>query len=274
MKTKKRLVYHLYSYEGCFESKIYKIHLACLSYFAKIFDEAIFIITLDNVQDYNLIKYVEKTIIENIFIKDIKFIVKQNDNYHEASTFYEEIVKKLPKLDGITFFGHTKGAGNQFTLGMDMDQVNLWVIACYFFSLHFMDEVRDRIVRSPEGQTYGSLKCAWKGIENKYDWIYSGTFFWINCQRLYNYAQKNEIEIPEINNRYYAETFCGNILDCSLPEACSHDYFFCQAEPGVQFLNWYKYADQFLTLFLEKEEDKIAFEEFKNNILSKAENEK
>lgn len=270
MHTVRRLVYHLYIYNGCFESKVYKLHLALLSNFAHIFDQAIFVLSLDNTNDEQLINFAEKTVLEKIFVKDIKFIVRKNDRYREAATFYTDIAEKLSKLDGITFFGHIKGAGNEFNKDIDMNQIYSWVIALYYFNLKYMDEVEYYLITHPSFNIYGALKCKWNNIENKYSWIYSGTFFWINGQRAYMHMKNNEIDMPPLNNRYCAETFCGNIFKFNNAEAASHKLFHYIASEDTLFLNWYKYADVFIEDFLN-DENREDFHNFRDNFLKKIE---
>ena len=222
-----------------------------MAYFAKIFDQAIFVLAIDDTDNRDLIKTAEKTLLKNIPIRDIKFIVEKNNDFREASTFYEQIAKKLESLDGVTFFGHIKGASNEFNPNIDIWQVYNWIIAVYFFSLFYMDEVIWYLITSPSFNTYGSLKCKWENIENKYSWLYSGTFFWINGQRTAAFMKKNEIELPPLNNRYCAETFCGNIFKFNNAEAGSHKCFHYVASSDVLFLNWYKYAEAFIEDFLD-----------------------
>lgn len=266
MHTFKRLVYHLFLYDGCFESNVYKLHLACLSYFAKIFDQAIFVLAMNDTDNQELIKQAEKAILNKIHIPDIKFIVDKNYDYREAATFYSQIANRLDELDGITFFGHIKGAGNEFNPNIDMLQIYNWVIAAYFFNLFYMDEVTWYLITSPSFNTYGALKCKWENIENVYDWIYSGTFFWINGQRTAAFLRKNDIKLPPLNNRYCAETFCGNIFKFNNAEAGSHKCFHYIADPGTEFLNWYKYATEFIEEFLD-DDSRQDFYNFRDEML-------
>ena len=249
MHITKRLVYHLYLYDGCFDSKIYKLHLQCLHHYAHIFDEAIFVLTLDEVNNENLIKLAKNTILDIFFTKDIKFIVRENTTYREAATFFEEIVSKLDKLDGITFFGHIKGAGNQFNPDVNMDEVYTWVTAAYFLNLEYMWEVEWYLVSSPSFSTYGALKCYWEDVENIHHWLYSGTFFWLNCQRVSGVTKKKNIPIPPLNNRYCAETFCGNILEFDNAESASHNLRLAIGSPNERCMNWYGRASEFINIF-------------------------
>lgn len=266
MNFNKRLVYHLYLYDGCFNSKVYKLHMACLSHFSYIFNQAIFVLALNDTENIELIKTAEKKIFENIHIDDIKFVVKENDDFREAKTFYDEIVNKMSELDGITFFGHIKGAGNEMEQSIDMEQVYNWIIAAYYLNFVDMNGVEWYLFSSPSFKTYGSLKCTWKDIENKYEWIYSGTFFWLNAQRIYLYLKNNEIEIPPLNNRYCAETFCGNILPFNNAETASFNLRHCVGNENEKFMNWYKYATSFIEMYLN-DDIKSDYYNFRDNML-------
>ena len=268
MHTTKRLVYHLYLYEGCFESKVYKLHFACLSRFAKIFDNAIFVLSLDDVNNETLIKTAEKLVLEKVPVKDTKFIIKQNDLYREAGTFYSEVVDNLDEFDGITFFGHVKGAGNEFSPKQDMIQIYHWVIAAYYLNLAYMDEVEWFLVTSPSFNVYGALKCYWPDVENKYCWLFSGTFFWLNCQRISGFLKKHEIPIPPLNNRYCAETFCGNIFEFDNVQVGSHKIRHVIGDPNERCMNWYKRAEEFIELFFDDEGEKQEYYKFRDEILN------
>ena len=263
MKTNFRLIFHFYVFDGMQDSKVCNLHFACLSEYSKIFTESVFVLSIDDVNNTEALDYAKKRIIESGFVDNVKFIVVKNNEWQETGTFYDMVVKKLDDLDGLTFFAHSKGVGNERSGEFKMEEIYQWIIALYFLNLRYVDEVVHTLIRSPFLKTYGALKCSWEDIENKYRWIYSGTFFWMNTKRIYAYAQRHNIEIPTPHNRYYSECFLGDILEINY-DSTSHGSWYLIGD-NVQ--GWYHMASKYIDCYLLTDDDKKEYYEFKDKML-------
>lgn len=207
---KTRLVFSFYLTNENLYNEINQLHLKLLSKYANRFDEIIFCIISDDDINVNTIKELQKIVI-GFSHKNITFKMYENTNYRESYVLYNEIALKLKELDGLTFFGHNKGISDSFGI----ENAKIWIGALYFFS--FETELPSNYLNGPIA--YGPLKsvdCNFKfkhAIQNKYDWVYCGTFFWVKCQEMYSYMKFWGEEIPDLTTRWYSELFLGNVID-------------------------------------------------------------
>lgn len=239
IQPEKRMVFHFYIKENWKDSVTNRIHLECLKHYSHIFDEVIFVISLDNTSDYDLIRSLEMELLELNFTPRISFKIVENTYLRDSRTFYDFIATKLDEYDGLTFFAHNKGITNLDTY--NFENVSKWVTSMYYLSLEYLDEVVYSLTDGRE-LSFGSLinvieydkiivteseiEDKQKFIdktkvflgENKY--LYTGTFFWLNTLSLYEYMRKNSIELPKLTDRWYDENFCANIF--KLDFAFSH----------------------------------------------------
>lgn len=206
----KNLVFHFYTFEGFRDNEAIKLHLNCLKYYSDIFDNALFVISVDDVNNTELIKETEHAIIDCGF-KDVRFKVVENDVYREAKTFKVEIMDKLTSYEGITFFGHTKGVSNMSIKEVNKESVLKWIAGMYFLNLHFVDEAENLLIGQFRTCFYGAYKVISKKVENKNNTWYAGTFFWVNTNRLANNIKQRKIEIPNLHDRGYAEFVTGEL---------------------------------------------------------------
>lgn len=209
--TTKRLVFHFFVPENWKELKVVRLHLNCLKHYSFIFDEALFVISVDDVNNNALITEFEHTLLDLGFRKSIKFQVRQNTKFYESKTLNDEIIEKLDTLDGITFFGHSKGIGNEMFNDLEWEQLKTWVAGLYFLSLEYYYEAENKLY-GVKAITYGPFKTYWKDYDNVYHWVYSGTFFWVNTRRLYDKIQRENKKIRFCNDRFFSELFLGDIL--------------------------------------------------------------
>ena len=203
----KRLVFHFYCDNDYKSNRAIKIHLQCLKHYSSIFDEALFCICVDDLDNTDLIQSIEHDIIGCGF-NDIRFKLVKNTSYREAKTFYDEIATKINELYGITFFGHTKGYTNYKNLpyGADIENLDTWITGLYFLSLSDLDDVKNRLLGPPMNSFYGSFLSYCKEIDLI---LYSGTFYWINAPSLNDKIKNN---IPLLDNCTYAENFLSKIF--------------------------------------------------------------
>ncbi len=227
---KLKLVYHLYVPEGPLP-EIYKYHFTCLKYFANVFDECVFVLSMDNIDDIDTIKAIELKLLNIVNYKNVTFNVIQNDsNMREVQTFKTEVLDKLSGNDDLIFFAHSKGMTNNYN-----DSLITWICAMYYFSLGDLATMKYRLVGSVVRLFYGPVSyygCKSVGTPI-YKWMYPGTFYWINMRSLYNYSKTHEF--PRIESRCYAENFPGNLTplkDAPLHQQLgisSSDYFYDDA---------------------------------------------
>lgn len=275
----KRMIYHFYVSNEWDTSITNKIHFACLKKYAHIFNEVIICLSIDNIEDKETIKNVELFFLDLGLSPNITFKIIENSYLRDAETFYNEIVLKLGDYDGLTFFAHNKGTTNLKT--MAIDEVSKWITSLYYFSLEYVDEMAYLLTDGRE-MSYGPLLVAVDYNElpeifddgtSKYDFIdranvllgknkyfYMGTFFWLNTLTINDYIKKNNIEIPQLSDRWYAENFCANIYPLGF--AFSHN--------GKYSVNYLNGGVDINTLInqIATESEKNAFEEFNKSIIN------
>lgn len=211
---KKRMVFSFFLNNEWKESFVNQLHLRLLKKYIRDFDDVIFCIITDNVDDNNTITSLEKEIV-GLNPKNIQFKVYENTNFRESLVFKNEITDKMKELDGLTFFAHNKGISY-----VETDEgVYKWIVALYYFSLEV-----GLINFNLNGDCfYGALKSYNISLEDyeedatgvlpKYGWFYAGTFFWGKYQELYHLLKANGTEIPPMMSRWYDEMFPGNVLE-------------------------------------------------------------
>lgn len=197
--------------------RMYNIHLYLLKKYSKIFNESIFCISMDNVDDIDTLNKVRKDIINAGYYSNVKILLRNNSIYREGKTFYDEIASKLSEMDGITFFAHSKGFSNvsgKTLWGYDIsvEAVYKWVTFMYYMCLNDIDLIRNSLY-GDNGICYGTFCMNSTKIKNRNNWFYGGSFFWVNTKKLHNYMYNNNIELPLLCDRTYAEQFLGNIIN-------------------------------------------------------------
>lgn len=277
-KIRKRIVFHLYVKEGWNTLLSNQIHFLCLRHYGHLFDDAIFIISLDDVNNNELITEVQLKLLTLNLPLNIEFKITKNNHFREAETFKQEIVEKLGEYDGLTFFAHGKGMTN-----LDIctkEQVILWVSALYFFSLEYIEEM-EYILTEGRQFSYGPLLVSideqtlgeeyflpsfprekflerTKMTLGKYRYFYMGTFFWLNEKTIKEYIEKNNLKLPLFSDRWYAENFFSNIFPLSF--ALSHKGIY-----GVNYINGGSDIET-LTQQIASEEEYVKLCEFNNFI--------
>lgn len=227
---KKKLIYYFYLTDDFKENRANKINFRCLKRYANIFDEADIYISIDDDKNFALIKEAEKVFLGLPFNGNISFRVRINDsNYCEAEVIKSELLDKIDTLDCLVFFGHAKGYSNFKTYPENMEDIQKWIIGNYYLSLEHMDEVVESISENSYYSTsvFGSFPIVsnekikesdfsdWNKIfpgRIKYNWFYSGCFFWVNTMRLYNYINIFSPSMPKMCDRYFGERLLGNIF--------------------------------------------------------------
>lgn len=258
----KHLVFHFYANEHTINDFITEIHLRCLKHYADIFDNMTFCVSVDDVKNTDLILEIEHKLLEIQTNGNISFKIVKNDEYRESSTFTNEIVKKLDDED-MVFFAHNKGTTN--ILKYPKEEIYTWVIAMYYYNLEFIGEVTDALYNK-KYISYGTFLTQNDEPEHltKNGWYYNGTYYWINCTKLKEYMYINNIAMPKMSDRFYAEEFLSNIYGSwPLALAASHnsaylidcmDYY----NHTREYLNWLYPNDEGYNGFYKEITDEIS----------------
>ena len=255
----RRLIFHFYANKEWKTNPAYLIHKYFLRKYACIFDDAVFVISVDDVNDWELIRTVECFLIDCNF-PSIKFVVEKNTMLYEVETFNKYVIQQIDKLDGLTFFAHSKGTLDYNNPKMNKDAVLIWIASLYYLSLEFYKEA--------EWGAYTAGSCFFGGPlvkhgensginSSKNGFMYSGTFYWLNCKEIYDKFFGN---FPEIKNRYYAENFPGNLCRPYNYEAYSHNYMMINRDKcGVNITDSKEAAFNYIKCLLKENGEIEAF---------------
>lgn len=235
----KRMIFHFYINEDWKNSITNRIHLECLRHYSHIFDEVVFVISIDDTSNCELIRSLELELLDLGLTPKITFKIVENTYLRDSKTFYDFIATKLDEYNGLTFFGHNKGTTNLDKY--NLENVSKWITSMYYLSLEYIDEVVYSLTDGRE-LSFGSLinvidydkiVIGEEEVEDKQKFVdktkiflgknkylYTGTFFWLNTISIYEYMKKNDIDLPRITDRWYAENFCANLF--KLEFAFSH----------------------------------------------------
>jgi hypothetical protein len=278
IQPQKRLVFHFFVDYNWEESITNQIHFKCLKFYGHIFDEVFFNISVDNINDIDLIKNFQLKILSLGLTHNITFNVIENCYLRDSKTFFNEIVEKMGEYSGLTFFGHNKGTTNINI--MDLEAVSKWITSLYYFSMEYMDEVTYLLTDGREisygpllvaidynylpnvledGTTKEDFKERAKAALGRYKYFYMGTFFWLNTLVLDDYVKKNAVELPKLSDRWYAENFFANIFPMGF--AYSHN-----GRYSVNYLNGGAEIDVLLSQ-IATDDELINFNEFNKRII-------
>ena len=201
---KKTLVFRFFVPSEYKENVAIRMHLECLKRYSHIFDTAIFSICFEN-DDMSRADEVEKDLMDCGFVKDVRFVLEENSPLTESLALKKYVLDRLEELDGLVFFGHTKGVTNVRTYSYDVESKLKWVYSLYFYNLEFMSDVeRNLIYCYPYVSTfYGALRTT---MDNAVSFHYPGTFYWINPMNLYNDVKSGLVTIPKLASRAFAES--------------------------------------------------------------------
>lgn len=228
---KKRLVFAYYSNKELDFHIVDNIHFSIMRSYKHKFDERIVCILTDDVDDVQYIEKIKEHIQNNVFDGvDVKFIVMKNESAkREGKAFKEIIYDHLDDLDGLTMFAHTKGK-TSYKVMPDQSDLNIykWIVYCWIGCIRWFDEDEQMIDNNGKWLSYGSVYMydprlsMMNHIRN--NWCYSGSFQWLNCNKISKYIKYNNIDMSiydEANTatchiKQIAENFIGNVIPPSL----------------------------------------------------------
>lgn len=288
MINNKLLVYNMYIIDSYVDNsatgKIYDMHFIMLNKICPLFDEIIFILTYNgNNNDQIVLNFKKKLIEECSQCPKITFIFEKNNaNYREGIIYKKYIIDKLNEYDGLTMFGHSKGVTNSNNINY-LDNTLLWIYSLYYLNTTWNLEVFNKLDDNPNCKyiTYGGLYFKDRRHNIKYNWFYSGSFYWLNTKKLLKYITDNNIDyssyLSKINEHGLmrcAELFPGNIIPEEYAAFHFDEHFNKQYN---HFLNYgneisYRYIDMILKRFLrgyEYDELIASFNEVKSIIMNR-----
>lgn len=252
----KRLIFHLYVNENWKSNPIYWVHKYLLQNYSLIFDEALFIISVDDINDFSLIKEAENFLIDCNF-KNIAFRVEKNNGLCEVETFDKYILERLDDLGGMTFFGHSKGTTNYYNPAHDKNAILDWVLLLYYLNLAFYKDA-EWAFYTARSYFFGGPMLLENGKIH-----YSGTFYWLNGRRIF---EKFNGKYPVIKDRFYAELFPSFCRPYDY-DAYSHNYMMINKEKIKD--NLFKSQDvsnKYIEALLSDDE-RASFYELKHNVI-------
>lgn len=211
MIIKKTLVFYWYASNAFLNDLTYPFHLACLGKYSNVFDEAIFMIAVDDYDEdlvFNTEDKILKTIQGNIPI--IKFDVIKNNKLCEVNAFNKYILNGNTEdnILEVFFFAHTKGARIINFYPEYCEDYLHWIFSLYFYSLEpdFLYEMEMKIISGYGGNLSSFFGPLCSFTKEGYA-FYPGTFYWVNMNNIRNDCKEGKIYIPEIANRAFCENF-------------------------------------------------------------------
>lgn len=230
---KKIFIYNLYSNNQTItDDKSFKLHQECIKYYKHIFDEFIFYLTVDDLNNKELIKDLTNWVSETCEGSIFTIKVRKNTKLCETETFKNEVWEKRKDYkDCFVFFAHSKNATRikkdltmnyhpLFNNDIIVDSLLKWCVALYFYSFNFIDEMEKLLYGLPRASEifYGPLLTQLKDPSvspmlrmNKGNCFYSGTFYWINMNKFNNYIDKGIVDVPLLDDRFWTEMLPGTI---------------------------------------------------------------
>lgn len=213
----KHLIFYWYIPEY-FWHDIYDTHIEYLKKYNNVFDKITFALSLDDVNNTELIEKTKQKLTNNVQCSKIKFLICQNDkDLRESKYFYEKIVSKLDCFgNDAIFFAHNKGVSSTY---VSHDELISWIKQMYDVNLDTNNI--DKFINNEDIYCCGTRKITnsfpeWFGV-HKYGWHFSGAFFWLKPYNIFEYMQKHDVALPQ-NQRYFTEGFLGNVF----PEESKH----------------------------------------------------
>ena len=221
---KKKLIFFLYigdertPQERISAGLVAKVHFYCLKRYAKLFDEAKFVLSINEniISNTNLAPMWVGFLMGLGYRENVEFVVEKNTSFRESKTFKEEIVDNRSNDGKLVFFAHLRGETN------DNEQVARWVFSNYYYGLNIEWELNYWLVENLK-PFYGFPLTDCRHAKylphevfplNKFYFL--GSIFWVNVTMLREIMRTRGIDTPPLANRYYSENFPGNVVNYEL----------------------------------------------------------
>lgn len=216
-KVTQRLIYAFYIKDNInsFDNdKSYKIHFACLRkiFSYTLYDEAIFIISADNLNNPLIKELMFKLSNICITVKKIRYVIEKNNPEHrEGPIFEKHILNKLNDYDGITLYFHNKSCQPTYSLTYNENNpdITYWIIGQYYFNMYVSKEWLSSFIKNNNKLIYG-----WPYMHDNWhtQWLIGGSCYWMKCQDIYEYITKNNVKNKHIMSRTISEYYFPEIL--------------------------------------------------------------
>ena len=270
---KTRLIYSFFISNNIksFDDHIsYIMHLICLEYCLttySLFDECIFIIHTEDLNNPLIKELKNKLSIITINYKHIQFIIEKTDSYErEGKIFKKYIIDKFDEYDGLTLFFHNKGINDIYKNDID-NWCSYWVIGEYYHLMTFRKEYLGNFIRSKK------LIYGWPYMCDNYhpQWLIGGSCYWMKCKDIQTYIKDHNLKTNYITSRSLAEYYFPEILNKKLidypysniiKDYTYHEYY----EPSLNG-KFNEYLQQ-ITPYNEY----VKFKEFYNEMINKYNN--
>lgn len=247
---KLQLIYIFYINNSPCNDKIYNLHYYWLNKISNVFDKITFIVLYNKDVNNNVIINVKQRLFnECIKCNNINIILNKNiEKYQEGIYFKKYIIDKLNDYDDyLTFFGHTQGVSNELCKKNELNTLE-WIYALYYFNFINLDEIKRKLNSyCYKYITYGGLYLKDYRLNNIYNWIYSGSFYWINTKRLNNYIKNNNININDYLTdenellKRCSEIFIGSCIDPKYAAFLKDE----KINKNAEYFNNYDFNDQY-----------------------------
>lgn len=213
---KKICYFYIYVTDDFTNNIVVKLHEVLLRKYANIFDEFIFVLSINDIFDKKKIDYGIE-FIKQLNINNYKvYMVKNDKNSGEAVLLLNFVIphimlnKECGNNDYI-FFGHLKGITDITKIGFNPKSILNWIASLYFYSFEYIDEMI--LLFNSGAALYGPLKTKFYSTNlphtkiKNHQFNYPGTFYWINSSKIIDNMCIKLTEFKQYINRFIAEDF-------------------------------------------------------------------
>ena len=154
----------------------------------------------------------------------INWMVVDNNYGLRESAYWLSMLETVENQPGITWYGHTKGITRISSVFQNPNPVAQWVEASYKTTLQFPHLVDNSLREFSTAGSFRRIGRYWQKYQSQSTWHYSGTFFWLKNDSLFNRNWKR-IE----NHAWGLEAYPSTIFSieesyCLFADTCSSLY--------------------------------------------------
>ena len=199
----RNLFYNCFASRGCAEA--WRDNVRHLCRYGDIFNhrKVVVIKVDDSAEDVDVVQEEFRP------LGDVEFIVWPNDPVlHEKAGFIETLeMLRSDRPDEITFYAHTKGTGQPDRHPDHCTSIRQWRNRLYFESLSDPEKVDAVMEKYAACGRYLIRDHFINGLTMK--WLFGGTFWWVNHQRLFSKPTWREI----IDRRDGPEAYLSTLFE-------------------------------------------------------------
>ena len=210
----RKLVFHLYTYDGMATNSAYKVNQRCLKDCIQHFDKMLFVLSVNDLNNKSVINDGINWVMDTVGGREVEIKIQQNTPLCESKVLKDEVIDKLDTLEDLIYFGHIKGA-------MWLDRITeedsitwsgivRWICGLYYFNFIDINEMEEKLygIKYKTEMFYGTFLCY---IHERNMYQYIGTHYWLNPMEINRRLKTGECSIPNVYSRYFAEDFPGII---------------------------------------------------------------